>query len=138
MKNAPFGKSCARSICLCIPLVFGGSVAKAEDVPQFRSDIIMQVPLGKVESRNFALRATITTMQPFANIPAHVHEFGGIRYVLEGAITVNWKAGGSQTFTQGSTYFEGPGQNHPSGVMAASNPTDKVTRILIIEWVPVD
>jgi quercetin dioxygenase-like cupin family protein len=138
MNDAFFGKSSAYSICLCIPLLFGGSIAKAEDMPQFRNDIIMQVPLGKVESRNYALRATITTMQPFAKIPPHVHEFGGIRYVLEGAITVNWKDGGTQTFSQGSTYFEGPGQNHPPGVMAASNPTDKVTRILIIEWIPVD
>jgi quercetin dioxygenase-like cupin family protein len=138
MKDALFGDSSTYSICLCLPLVFCGSAAKADDVPQFRSDIIMQVPLGKVESRNYALRASITTMQPFAKIPPHVHEFGGIRYVLEGAITINWKDGGTQTFAQGSTYFEGSGQNHPPGVMAASNPTDKITKVLIIEWVPVD
>ena len=69
MAHMFFGKSSAYSICLVIPLLVGGSVAKAEDVPEFRSDIIMQVPLGKVESRNYALRATITTMQPFAKIP---------------------------------------------------------------------
>jgi hypothetical protein len=108
MKNAPFGKSCARSICLCIPLVFGGSVAKAEDVPQFRSDIIMQVPLGKVESRNFALRATITTMQPFANIPPHVHEFGGIRYVLEGALRSIGKPAGPKRSRRGPHTSRGP------------------------------
>ena len=138
MKNAYFGKRLVYSICLGVPFLFGGFASSAEDVPQFRSDVIMQAPVGKAESRNYALRATITTMQPFAQIPPHVHEFGGIRYVLEGAITINWKDGGTQTFAQGSTYFEGPGQNHPPGVMAASNPTDKVTRILIIEWVPVD
>ena len=48
MNDAFFGKSSAYSICLCIPLLFGGSVAKAEDMPQFRNDIIMQVPMGKV------------------------------------------------------------------------------------------
>jgi len=138
MKNAYFGKRLVYSLCLCVPFLFGGFASSAEDVPQFRSDVIMQAPVGKAESRNYALRATITTMQPFAKIPPHVHEFGGIRYVLEGAITINWKDGGSQTFTQGSTYFEGPGQNHPPGVMAASNPTDKVTKILLVEWVPVD
>ena len=139
MKNAYFGKRLVYSICLCVPFLFGGFASTAEDVPQFRSDVIMQAPVGKAESRNYALRATITTMQPFAKIPPHVHEFGGIRYVLEGAITINWKDGLSQTFTQGSTYFEGPGQNHPpGGVMAASNPTDKVTKILLVEWVPVD
>ena len=138
MKNAHFGKRLVYSICLCVPFLFGGFASSEEDVPQFRSDVIMQAPVGKAESRNYALRASITTMQPFAKIPPHVHEFGGIRYVLEGAITINWKDGGSQTFTQGSTYFEGPGQNHPPGVMAASNPTDKVTKILLVEWVPVD
>ena len=48
--------------------------------------------------------------------------------MLEGAITINWKDGELQTFTQGSTYFEGPGQNHPPGVISASNPTDKLTK----------
>jgi quercetin dioxygenase-like cupin family protein len=138
MRDPSFVKNAARLFCSFIPLVFGGSVAKAEDSLSFRSNIIMQVPLGKIEAGNYALRATVTTMQPFANIPPHVHDSGGIRYVLEGAITVNYKDGGTQTFTQGSTYFEGPGQNHPPGVMAASNPTDKATRILIIEWIHVD
>jgi quercetin dioxygenase-like cupin family protein len=115
MKNAYFGKRLVYSICLCVPFLFGGFASSAEDVPQFRSDVIMQAPVGKAESRNYALRATITTMQPFAKIPSHVHEFGGIRCVLEGAITINWKDGGSQTFTQGSTYFEGPARTiHPA------------------------
>lgn len=125
----------------CLSVLFGYlflPAAGAEDVSSFRNDVITQVPLGHVDAGNYALRATITTMEPFAKIPPHVHEFGGIRYVLEGAITINWKDGGSQTFAQGSTYFEGPGQNHRPGVMAASNPTDKITRLLHVEWVPVN
>ena len=66
MKNAYFGKRLVYSICLCVPFLFGGFASSAEDVPQFRSDVIMQAPVGKAESRNYALRATITTMQPFA------------------------------------------------------------------------
>lgn len=112
--------------------------ALAEELPQYRSDVVMQVALGHVDAGNYALRASITTMEPFAKIPPHLHQFGGIRYVLEGAITINWKEGGTQTFTQGSTYFEGPGQNHPPGVISASNPTDKPTKILQIEWVPIN
>ena len=34
--------------------------------------------------------------------------------------------------------LRGARPNHPPGVMAASNPTDKVTKILLVEWVPVD
>lgn len=98
----------------------------------------MQVALGQVEAGKYALRVSYTTMEPHAQIPPHVHEFGGVRYVLEGAITVNWKDGRTQTFGQGSTYFEGPGQNHPPGDMSAYNPTDKTTKILLVEWVPVD
>jgi quercetin dioxygenase-like cupin family protein len=124
---------------VCLPLVSFScfsKLARAEDSPPFRGDVIMQAALGHVEAGNYALRATIIRMEPFAKIPPHIHPFGGVRYVLEGAITVNWKDGAAQTFSQGSTYFEGPGQNHPQGVIAASNPTDKVTRILLVEWVP--
>jgi quercetin dioxygenase-like cupin family protein len=124
--------------CSILSLSDSSFATRAQETPTFRSDVIMQVPIGRVEGGNYALRATITTMEPFAKIPPHIHQYGGIRYALEGAITINWKDGGSQTFTQGSTYFEGPGQNHPPGVMAASNPTDKTTKILLIEWVPVD
>ena len=125
----------------CLSVLFGYlflPAAGAEDVPPFRNDVITHVSLGHVDAGNYALRASITTMEPFAKIPPHVHEFGGIRYVLEGAITINWKDGGSQTFAQGSTYFEGPGQNHPPGVISASNRADKPTKILYIEWVPIN
>jgi quercetin dioxygenase-like cupin family protein len=128
--SALAGLSVVSSFCLF--------AARAEDVPPFRSDVIMQAALGQVESGKYALRVSFTTMEPHSQIPPHVHQFGGVRYVLEGAITINWKDGGTQTFGQGSTYFEGPGQNHPPGVMAASNPTDKTTKILLVEWVPVN
>jgi quercetin dioxygenase-like cupin family protein len=123
--------------CLSISLSLLSSPAKAEDLPQFRDEVIMQVALEHVESGDYALRMRVLTMDPLGKIPPHVHEFGGVRYVLDGAITINWKDGRTQTFAQGSTYFEGPGQNHPAGAMAASNPADKTTRILIIELVPV-
>ena len=131
----------ATSVFSCLYVLsayFFSPAARAEELPQFRSDVIMQVALGHVDTGNYALRASITTLEPLGKIPSHVHQFGGIRYVLEGAITINWKDGGSQTFTQGSTYFEGPGQNHPPGVLSANNPTDKLTKLLQIEWVPIN
>ena len=66
-----------------------------------------------------------------------MHEFHGLRYMLEGALTIAWKEGHTQTFTQGSTYYEGPGENHPPGIMAASNPLDRASKVLIIELVPL-
>jgi quercetin dioxygenase-like cupin family protein len=126
------------SVCLGITLGSLSSPAKAEDQPQFRDEVNMQVALGHVESGNYALRMRVLTIEPLGKIPSHVHEFGGVRYVLDGTITINWKDGGTQSFAQGSTYFEGPGQNHPPGAMAASNPTDKPTRVLIVELVPTN
>jgi quercetin dioxygenase-like cupin family protein len=110
----------------------------AQESLQFRNDVITQVPLGHIEAGKYAFRATITTIPPGGKIPYHVHEFGGLRYMLEGALTIAWKEGNTQTFSQGSTYYEGPGENHPPGVMAASNPTDKTSRVLIVELVPVN
>jgi quercetin dioxygenase-like cupin family protein len=128
------------SACMCLSINLGSlsSPAKAEDQPQFRDEVIMQVALEHVEPGNYALRMRVLTMEPLGKIPPHVHEFGGVRYVLDGAITINWKDGRTQTFAQGSTYFEGPGQNHPAGAMAASNPVDKPTRVLIVELVPIN
>jgi quercetin dioxygenase-like cupin family protein len=126
--------------CMCLSIDLGSLSlpAKAEDQPQFRDEVIMQVALGHIEPGNYALRMRVLTMEPLGKIPPHIHEFGGVRYVLDGAITINWKDGGTQTFAQGSTYFEGPGQNHPAGAMAASNPADKPTRLLIVELVPIN
>jgi quercetin dioxygenase-like cupin family protein len=121
-------------------LVFGVASfsLNAQESFQFRNDVIAQYPLGHIDAGNYAFRATITTIAPEGKIPYHVHEFGGLRYMLEGALTMVWKAGSTQTFAQGSIYYEGPGENHPPGVMAASNPTDKTAKVLIVELIPVN
>ena len=136
MKNAYFGKRLVYSICLCVPFLFGGFASSAEDVPEFRSDVIMQAPVGKAESRNYALRATSRLCNRAPRIPPHVHEFGGSCTCSKGLLRLIGKTVGAKRYAK-VTYFEGPGQNHPPGVMAASNPTDKVTEILLVEWVPV-
>jgi quercetin dioxygenase-like cupin family protein len=127
-----------RLFLIGLPLVLAGISSKAEDVPSFRNDVIMQVPLGHLEAAEYVMRATVTTLAPGARIPAHVHEVGGIRYMLDGTMTIAWKDGRTQTFTTGSTYYEGPGQNHPTGSMAAFNPSEKPARLLIVELVPAN
>ncbi len=123
-------------VCLVLILSMATS-AIAQDKPQFRVDKLTEFQLGKVDPGRYVLRAVVNTMQPHAKIPPHIHKSFGIRYVLEGSIVINWKRGAAQTFSAGSTFYEGPGENHPSGVMAAYNPTDALTKVLIIELVPV-
>lgn len=119
-------------VCLVLVLSMATS-AMAQDKPQFRSDMLTQVDIGNLDAGRYSLRATITVVEPRAKIPSHVHKSPGIRYVLEGALTINWQKGTTQTYSAGSTYYEGPGENHPVGLMAAANPTSGVTKILIIE-----
>jgi quercetin dioxygenase-like cupin family protein len=119
-------------------LCFGVLSLNAQESSQFRSDIIAEYPLGHLDAGKYVLRASITTIAPAGKIPYHVHELGGLRYMLEGALTIVWKEGQAQTYAQGSTYYEGPGENHPSGLIAASNPTDKTSRLLIVELKPVN
>ena len=106
--------------------------------PVWDRDVIMQVDIGDLKSGKYMMKATITTIQPHAKIPFHLHKNNGLRYMLEGSLSISWKDGQFQTFSAGSTYFEGPGANHPEGVMAASNPADLVAKVLIIELVPLD
>jgi hypothetical protein len=40
-------------------------------------------------------------------IPPHTHKGPGLRYVLDGAISVVWKDRGGQTFNAGSTISRG-------------------------------
>lgn len=82
------------------------------------------------------MKGTLLTMQPGAEIPDHKHTGPGLRYVLEGAITIAWKDGSTQTFSAGSTYFEGPGSNHPSGNISARNGGNTLCRVWIVELVP--
>ncbi len=109
----------------------------AQEKPKFRGDALTQFDIGHVEAGRYQLKATLFSMEPGAEAPYHLHKGPGIRYVLEGAVTVSWKDGGSNTFGMGSTYTEGPGENHPPGVIAAKNLTSVTTKVLIIELLPV-
>ena len=110
----------------------------AQEKKPFRSDTITQVDIGDIAKGRYAMKATITTIEPHAKIPFHLHKNNGLRYMLEGSLSISWKDGQFQTYSAGSSYFEGPGANHPEGVMAASNPADSVAKVLIVELVPLE
>ena len=109
----------------------------AQEKPKFRGDALTQFNIGHIEAGQYQVKATLFSMDPGAEAPDHIHKGPGIRYVLEGAVTVSWKDGGSNTFGVGSTFTEGPGENHPPGVIAAKNLTSVTTKVLIIELLPV-
>ncbi len=112
------------------------SAALAEEKPKVRGDALTTYDIGHVDEGNYELKATLFTMEPGAEAPYHIHKGPGVRYVLEGAITINWKDGGANTYGAGSTYTEGPGENHPPGVIAARNLTAVTTKVLIVELLP--
>ncbi len=119
-------------------LVAGSVQVVAQGKPKVRGDALTSFDIGPVEARNYQLKATLFTMEPGAEAPYHIHKGPGVRYVLEGAITIQWKNKGTNTYGAGSTYTEGPGENHPSGVISARNLTSVTTKVLIVELLPLD
>jgi quercetin dioxygenase-like cupin family protein len=125
------------AIAMQITLLIGWPTQlMAQEKPKFRGDTLTTFELGPVEAGQYKLKATLFSMEPGAEAPYHLHKGPGIRYVLEGAITISWKDKGANTFGAGSTYTEGPGENHPPGVIAAKNLTSVTTKVLIIELLP--
>ncbi len=121
--------------------VLGSGPSMAEQQPgppKFTMDTLQEVPLGELPPGKWSMKATMLVIEPGGKIPFHVHKGAGLRYVLEGAITITWKEGKTQTFKAGSTYFEGPGANHPAGTISARNDGKGPCRVVIIELVPED
>lgn len=125
----------ARLVVFIAALAFGGIAAQAQQ-GAIQSTVLESVDLPGLPPGPKTFRMTMLEMQPGAKIPPHTHAGPGIRYVLEGAITIAWKDRGTQTFKAGSTYYEGAGSNHPPGEMSAINAAKSVTRVLIVELVP--
>lgn len=97
---------------------------------------IRKEALGDLAAGKYVMRAVELVMEPGAEVPFHVHKGPGIRYVLEGAITINWKEGKTETYEAGSTYFEGLGENHPAGTISAKNNGKVRCRVIIVELLP--
>jgi quercetin dioxygenase-like cupin family protein len=113
----------------------GPSVAQTPAPKKITANTLQQVSVGALPGK-WDMKATMLIIEPGGEIPFHVHKGPGLRHVLEGAITINWKEGKTQTFEAGSTYFEGPGENHPAGTMSARNGGQGPCRVVIVELVP--
>ncbi|MBI2876353.1 MAG: cupin domain-containing protein [Candidatus Tectomicrobia bacterium] len=118
-----------------VPASFCQEPTWAEE-KKFTLNPLRQAALGPLPANKYTLKATELVMEPGAEIPQHQHKGPGIRYVLEGAITISWKEGKTETFEAGSTYFEGPGENHPAGTFSARNAGTGHCRVLIVELLP--
>ena len=119
-------------------LGFGQAIAQQPVSPKYTMDTLQEVPLGELPPGKWNMKATMLVIEPGGKIPFHVHKGPGLRYVLEGAITITWKEGKTQTFAAGSTYFEGKGENHPAGTISARNDGKGPCRVVIIELTPED
>ena len=97
---------------------------------------LKEVELGELPPGKWSMKSTLLVVEPGAKIPMHSHRGPGLRYVLEGAITISWKEGKQETFKAGDTYFEGAGANHPAGSFSASNDGSVPCRVVIVELVP--
>ncbi len=132
----PITRLCKLGAISAIALIgLGPSVAQTQGPKTVSANTLQQVPLGELPGK-WGMKATMLVIEPGGQIPFHVHKGPGIRYVLEGAITINWKEGRTETFEAGSTYFEGPGANHPAGTMSARNAGQGRCRVVIVELVP--
>ena len=115
-------------------ILFDGDAARGQE-KAYQSEVLQQEDVGTLEGER-TMRMVMLTMEPGAEIPEHQHSGPGMRYIIEGEITIAFSDGEEQTFSAGETYFEGPGASHPAGEMSARNPSDGVTRVLIVETLP--
>jgi len=120
-------------LAICLVGVF--SFSKAQEA-RFKAAVLEQVDLGHVPAGDRVMKLSLLELQPGAEIPPHTHKGPGLRYVLDGAISIAWKDRGTEVFKAGSTYFEGAGENHPPSQMSAKNAAEGVTRVVIVELLP--
>ncbi len=111
---------------------FGDEKKQKRKPPEMLQDVV----LGQIDMKNPMLRARKFSMPPGAKSPTHRHDGPGIRYVLDGEITIYWKDGTKHTYGPGDTYFEGPGENHPPHDMSAANEGDKPVIVYIVDLHP--
>jgi len=114
----------------------GPSVSQTTAAKKFSMTTLQQVSLGELPRGKWNMKSTMVTIEPGGEIPVHVHKGPGLRYVVEGEITINWKDGKSETFKTGSTYFEGAGENHPAGNFSARNNGKQTSKVVVVELDP--
>lgn len=115
---------------------FGFSAKAAEQKFKYWSTIMQEDSIGYLNAANKALRGRVITFEPGAVAKFHLHKVPGIRYVLEGTVTVKWKDGTSNEYEAGSTFFEGPIGNKPARTHEVSNDGQVVAKVWTVELIP--
>ncbi|MBI4694795.1 MAG: cupin domain-containing protein [Gammaproteobacteria bacterium] len=128
----------ATAIALATLAGIGPAASRADSAApgKISASTLKEVELGELPPGKWSMKSTLLVIEPGAKIPMHAHRGPGLRYVLEGAITISWKEGKQETFKAGDTYFEGTGVNHPAGNFSASNDGSVPCRVVIVELVP--
>jgi len=127
------GSILVKLIVVCQVLAIGFSAFASEEQPRVWSTIKQENFIGHMGSANKALRGRVITFEPGAVAEFHVHEFPGIRIVLEGVVTVKWKDGNSETYKAGATFFEGPVGAKPARAHEVSNDGKTTAKIWLVE-----
>lgn len=113
------------------------SAKAAEQTPKYWSTIMQENSIGLLNTADKALRGRTITFEPGAvSSKFHVHKVPGIRYVLEGSVTVEWKDGASNTYEAGSTFFEGPVGDAPARAHTVSNNGRIIAKVWAVELIP--
>jgi len=119
---------------------FGNGEKKAiaaEPVPKSWSDVLRKDSLGFLEAGKRDLKMRIFNWEYGGETPYHTHDVPGVRYVLEGEITIFEEDGTSKTYKAGDTYFAGPMVgNKPMAKHKAKITGKGKYRVLIVELIP--
>ena len=118
------------------PAQSGNLDGKSFQKPKYWSTIMQESSIGHLNAANKALRGRVITFEPGAVAKFHVHKFPGVRYILEGAVTVKRKDGTSKVYNAGSTFFEGPVGQNPAKAHEVSNDGLVVAKIWLVELIP--
>jgi len=84
--------SLRRGIALSVLGLAGLYTMAVADEPKFKGTVLDRVMLGSLNG-DYIMKVTMLDMKPGAQVPEHTHKGPGLRYVLEGAITIAWKEG---------------------------------------------
>ena len=120
----------------CLIFYSGFSANATDQKPKYWSTIMQENSIGYLNAASKAIRGRVITFEPGAVAEFHVHKVPGVRYILEGTVTVKWKDGTSETHKAGSTFFEGPVGEKPARAHEVSNDGQVVAKIWNVELIP--
>ena len=89
-------------LAMCVISVFPSRKPRRQS---FKPVVLEQVDLGHVPAGERITKLTLLELQPGAEIPPHTHKGPGLRYVVEGAISIAWKDRGTGGLQGGIDLF---------------------------------